>query len=92
MDDAQCRIGRAALGLTEDELAEMAGVTPADIRALERGGNAALPPESLIAKHVAEAFLRAGVSFRADARGRPVMRIQTLDGIIEAPVEMRSPR
>ncbi len=88
MDGARCRIGRAALGLTEDELADLAGVPAADIRDLESGAAPAEGARSTIAERLAEALLRAGVSFHLDPRGRAMMRVATLDGIIEAPADL----
>ncbi|MDR3463500.1 MAG: hypothetical protein P4L76_14405 [Beijerinckiaceae bacterium] len=82
LDDARCKIGRAALGLSEDDLAAAAGVPVADILLLESG--AAVVPG--IALKVTAAFERAGVSFHIGADGRAFMRVRTLDGIIEAPV------
>jgi len=81
-DEAQCRIGRAALGLSEDDLAVAAGVSRDDILSFESGG--AVAPE--IALKLSAAFERAGVSFHIGADGRAFMRVRTLDGIIEAPV------
>ena len=82
LDEAQCRIGRAALGLSEDDLAVAAGVSLRDILSLESGGTIA----PIAALKVTAAFERAGVSFHAGADGRTFMRVRTLDGIIEAPV------
>jgi hypothetical protein len=82
LDGAQSRIGRAALGLSENDLALAAAVPLSDVLSLESGGTIA----SGAALKVTAAFERAGVSFHAGADGRPFMRVRTLDGIIEAPI------
>jgi predicted transcriptional regulator len=82
LDKARSQIGRAALGLTENDLALAAGVSLSDIFLLESGG--AIEPGTSL--KIVAAFERAGVSFHTGPDGRPLMRVRTLDGIIEAPV------
>ena len=80
----QCRIGRAAIGWSEDDLATAAGVAVGDIIALETGALAS----ALVSGKILEALSAAGVSFFEGPDGRARMRARTLDGIVEAPVTM----
>ena len=80
----QCKIGRAALGLSEEELAQAAGVPPASVVAIEAG----LPVATGVAVDLMAALAALGVTFHQTAEGRDFMRARTLDGIIEAPVRL----
>lgn len=82
-----CRIARAALGLSLEDLADAARLSPGDMEAFEGGAPAAPPTVRMIE----DAFRAAGVSFHARADGRTVMRVRTLDGMIETPVSLSRP-
>jgi transcriptional regulator with XRE-family HTH domain len=81
----QSRIGRAAIGWSEQELADAAGVSRDAVLDLEAGS----PPSEAIAVAVLDTLAEAGVSFFHGPDGSIRMRARTLDGIIEAPVTMR---
>jgi hypothetical protein len=80
----QCRIGRAAIGWTEQDLAAEARLPAGDIVDLENG----TPVTAATSSKVLAAFAAAGVSFFQGPDGSSRMRARTLDGIIEAPVTM----
>lgn len=84
----QCRIGRAAVGWSEGDLASAAGVPERLVTALEAGGLVA----SAVSEKMFAAFAGAGVSFFDGPDGSARMRARTLDGIIETPVTMSSRR
>ena len=81
----QSRIGRAAIGWSEQDLADAAGVSCDAVLNLEAG----LPPPDAIAVAVLNTLAEAGVSFFHGPDGSLRMRARTFDGIIEAPVTMR---
>jgi transcriptional regulator with XRE-family HTH domain len=78
----ECRIGRAALGLGEADLAEAADMSVESLAAFEQGGDV----EGDLALRLAQAFAALGVTFHPTPDGGSRMRARTLDGIIEAPV------
>ncbi len=82
----ECKMGRAALGWSEADLAHAAAVDIAAVEALERGAG-----EAAAAARAQAAMAEAGVTFYAGPGGKPYIRARTLDGIIEAPVAL-SPR
>lgn len=71
MTPVQVRMARAALDLTQDDLSREAGLSPADVEQLERGGAAGAASAKLRAT-----FEGAGIAFldddgvRFDARQR----------------------
>lgn len=58
----QCRMGRAALGLTLKELAAAAGVSVNTLSRIENGGSAT----SRTLSRIQEALARGGAVFRPD--------------------------
>ncbi|WP_158806829.1 XRE family transcriptional regulator [Beijerinckia sp. L45] len=84
----QCRIGRAAVGWTEDDLAAAAGVAVGIITDLENG----LAADAAASSRILAALADVGVSFFSAPDGSARMRARTLDGIIEAPVAMTQRR
>ena len=76
----ECRIGRAALGWSQEELARAADLALAAVQAFEAdGGDEA-------GTQLEAGFTAAGITFYLGPDGRAYMKARTLDGIIEAPV------
>lgn len=82
----ECKIGRIALGWSQDELAQAAAVTPSAVQHIEQAAG-----DEIAAARIEAALEAAGVTFHTAPDGKAYMRARTLDGIIEAPV-MLSPR
>jgi ribosome-binding protein aMBF1 (putative translation factor) len=80
----QCKIGRAAVGWSAQDLAAAAGVDAGVIHDLENDAAVA----AVSSRKILAAFADAGVSFVQGPDGKARMRVRTLDGIIEAPVTM----
>ena len=70
LDAAQCRMARAAVGLTRNELAELADVSVATLSDFERGNRA---PYSRTLRDIREALECRGITFlEADTSGSGV--------------------
>ncbi len=84
----ECRIGRAALGWNQEDLARAANVSLAAVQAFETVGGEEAETQ------IETSFAAAGVTFHLRPDGRAFMKARTLDGIIEAPVALsaRAPR
>ena len=71
MEARQCRAARGLLGLTQKELAELAGVSPVTLHGFETG--ATKPTRATLAV-IRQALERAGVEFTNDDRPGVRMR------------------
>jgi transcriptional regulator with XRE-family HTH domain len=76
MTDAQCRMGRAALGWSQDQLAALSGVNKKTIADFERG---ARQPYDRTLKDLRETMEKGGVIFLTEgesADGGPGVRLK----------------
>ena len=72
LDATQCKMARAALGIREQDLAVIAGVSPDTVFRLEKGET--LHQRTLIA--IREALELAGVEFIDENGGGPGVRLR----------------